>query len=127
MRASRVAVALGALLLAPGAWAVQTLGHATSGTFPAGGPATRAAAGGPGGGGGAGGRGGPRRRTPAAAGGPTAARRRSAGGGTGAGGAAAAAACSAATAQSLTAALAYAKAHGGGTIAVSSQSGAASR
>ena len=29
----------GALLLAPATWAVQTLGHATSGTFPAGGPA----------------------------------------------------------------------------------------
>ncbi|HTA12561.1 MAG TPA: hypothetical protein VK765_03995 [Solirubrobacteraceae bacterium] len=32
-----------ALLLAPATWAVQTLGHATSGTFPAGGPASNPA------------------------------------------------------------------------------------
>ena len=32
-------VAVGALLLAPAVWAVDTLGHATSGTFPEGGPA----------------------------------------------------------------------------------------
>src|SRR5207244_730044 len=38
-RAIAVAAALGALLLAPGAWAFQTLGHAANGTFPAGGPA----------------------------------------------------------------------------------------
>jgi 4-amino-4-deoxy-L-arabinose transferase-like glycosyltransferase len=50
MRASVVAGAIALLLFAPGAWAVQTLGHATSGTFPAGGPATTAMAG-PGGGG----------------------------------------------------------------------------
>ena len=37
---------LAALLVAPGAWAVDTLGHATSGTFPAGGPES-AATGGP--------------------------------------------------------------------------------
>ena len=36
-----LAAALGLLLLAPASWAVQTLGHATSGTFPAGGPARR--------------------------------------------------------------------------------------
>jgi hypothetical protein len=42
--------ALGVLLLAPAVWSVQTLGHATSGTFPAGGPAS-ASGGGPGGGG----------------------------------------------------------------------------
>ena len=48
------------LMLAPGAWAFQTLGHATSGTFPAGGPAS-AGFGGPGGRGfaGGGGPGGP--------------------------------------------------------------------
>src|SRR3954470_7151238 len=45
-----LAVALGALLIAPAAWSAQTLGHATSGTFPAGGPASSAFAGGPGGG-----------------------------------------------------------------------------
>jgi len=48
-RAIVVAVALAALLAAPSAWAVQTVGHATSSTFPAGGPAS-ASGGGPGGG-----------------------------------------------------------------------------
>jgi 4-amino-4-deoxy-L-arabinose transferase-like glycosyltransferase len=58
VRMAALAAVLVALLLAPGAWAVETLGHATSGTFPAGGPES-AAAGGPGGfGGGPGGRGG---------------------------------------------------------------------
>ena len=51
-RVAVVAAAMGLLLLAPGAWAVQTVGHATSGTFPAGGPAGAAGMGGPGGGGG---------------------------------------------------------------------------
>ncbi|MEN0013549.1 MAG: glycosyltransferase family 39 protein, partial [Solirubrobacteraceae bacterium] len=53
------------LLAAPGAWAVQTLGHATSSTFPAGGPASAntmgggmGGRGGGAGGGGMGGRGG---------------------------------------------------------------------
>jgi 4-amino-4-deoxy-L-arabinose transferase-like glycosyltransferase len=50
-RAVVVAVALAALLAAPSAWAVQTLGHSTSSTFPAGGPES-ASIGGPGGGGG---------------------------------------------------------------------------
>jgi hypothetical protein len=49
-----VATAMGVLLLAPGAWAFETLGHATSGTFPAGGPASASFGGG---GGGPGGRG----------------------------------------------------------------------
>ena len=95
-RALVVAGAIAMLLLAPGAWAAQTLGHATSGTFPAGGPATtrwrarrwRRRAGGPPGGGAGGGM---------------------FGGDTG----------------SLTEAIAYADANGGGTIAVASQSGAA--
>src|SRR5436190_3699465 len=51
-RSGAIATAVGVLLLAPASWAVQTLGHATSGTFPAGGPATASFAGGPGGGGG---------------------------------------------------------------------------
>ncbi len=54
VRAVVVAVALAALLAAPAAWAVDTLGHATSATFPAGGP-TSASAGGFGGPGGFGG------------------------------------------------------------------------
>ncbi len=56
-RAIVVAAAMAALLAAPSAWAVQTVGHATSSTFPAGGPAS-ASIGGPGGGGGPGGFGG---------------------------------------------------------------------
>ena len=48
--------------VAPATWSVQTLGHATSGTFPAGGPETRHDGGGGGGGGfGGGARGGGRR------------------------------------------------------------------
>jgi 4-amino-4-deoxy-L-arabinose transferase-like glycosyltransferase len=98
-RRGRVAVVTGAvaaLLFAPASWSLQTPGYATSGTFPAGGPAAT----GFGGGGGA----------PPARGG-FAAR----GGGTPFGG----------DASSLSAALAYVEANGGGTIAVASQSGAA--
>jgi len=51
-RAIAVGVAMAALLAAPATWAAETLGHATSSTFPAGGPAS--AAYGPGGGGGGG-------------------------------------------------------------------------
>jgi 4-amino-4-deoxy-L-arabinose transferase-like glycosyltransferase len=57
LRAVLVAVALAALLAAPATWAAETLGHATSSTFPSGGPAS-ASVGGPGGGGGGGGAGG---------------------------------------------------------------------
>ncbi len=58
VRLAALGAVLAALLVAPGAWAVDTLGHATSGTFPAGGPES-AGTGGPGGlGGGPGGRGG---------------------------------------------------------------------
>ena len=119
-----LAAALGALLIAPATWSVQTLGHATSGTFPAGGPA-RAAGGGGGPGGGRGGFGGGpparlarRRRAPTArAGGAPGGRlRRPAGAG-------GAAACSAATRVAHRRAR-LREAHGGGTIAVSSQSGA---
>jgi 4-amino-4-deoxy-L-arabinose transferase-like glycosyltransferase len=57
--------AVAALLIAPSAWAIDTLGYATSSTFPAGGPASaeNGSAGGPFGGAGGfgrGGRGGPR-------------------------------------------------------------------
>jgi 4-amino-4-deoxy-L-arabinose transferase-like glycosyltransferase len=55
VRGVALAVACGALLIAPASWATQTLGHATSGTFPAGGPASQ----GMGGGGPGGMRGGP--------------------------------------------------------------------
>jgi 4-amino-4-deoxy-L-arabinose transferase-like glycosyltransferase len=56
-RMATLAVALAMLLVAPASWAVDTLGHATSGTFPAGGPLS-AATGGPGAGFGGGGFGG---------------------------------------------------------------------
>jgi 4-amino-4-deoxy-L-arabinose transferase-like glycosyltransferase len=56
VRAALLAAMLGLLLLAPATWAVQTLGHATQGTFPAGGPATVGFDGGPGRGGRGGGR-----------------------------------------------------------------------
>jgi len=49
VRGALVAGALALLLAGPAAWAAQTLGHATNGTFPAGGPASAQAGGGPGG------------------------------------------------------------------------------
>ena len=55
LRGAVLAAALGLLLLAPASWAVQTLGHATEGTFPAGGPAQAGLGGGRGGPGGGGG------------------------------------------------------------------------
>ncbi len=48
-RAVLLAVAMAALLAAPAVWATETLGHAASSTFPAGGPASAEFAGGPGG------------------------------------------------------------------------------
>ncbi len=52
VRIAAVGVAVAALLAAPSVWAFDTLGHATSGTFPAGGPASAETVGfgGPGGG-----------------------------------------------------------------------------
>jgi 4-amino-4-deoxy-L-arabinose transferase-like glycosyltransferase len=107
IRAIAVATAVAVLLAAPAAWAAQTVGHATSSTFPAGGSSSASA--GPGGGpGGAGfappgaGRFGPPGR--AGFGGP---------GGFGSNTAA------------LTAAVRYANQHGRGVIGVSSQSSAA--
>ncbi|HET9737110.1 MAG TPA: glycosyltransferase family 39 protein [Solirubrobacteraceae bacterium] len=99
-RAIVAAAAVTALLLAPASWSLQTPGYAASGTFPAGGPATTGF-GGPG----AGGAGfAPPAGGMAGAGGPG-----SFGGDT----------------SSLSAAVEYAQANGGGTIAVASQSGAA--
>ena len=138
VRIAVIAVAVAALLAAPTAWAAETLGHATSGTFPMGGPAsvTAMGGGGPGGGfraGGTGGfappgagagRGGP----PAGASGigalfggggsagATGTRGSFAGGGAGGFGG---------DTATLQAAVTYAKAHGGGTIGVASQSSAA--
>ena len=144
-----VATVLAALSIAPAAWAVDTLGHATSATFPAGGPATvgggrfrRGAgplAGAPGAGGARSGTaGGPPPRSPAcsaaarrdtaAASRVAAARQGSAASAAAASGAVAAAArwLRRRNSQSLTAAVRYANTHGGGTIAVSSQTEAES-
>jgi 4-amino-4-deoxy-L-arabinose transferase-like glycosyltransferase len=130
VRGVALAVALGALLLAPASWAVDTLGHATSGTFPAGGPVSQGMDRGPGGGGGfrGGGRGAglqpPAGVAPPAGfappGGGGAGRAFGGPGGPGGGGGGMFGGN-----QNLTPALAYAKAHGGGTIGVSSQTGAA--
>ncbi len=57
LRAAVLALALGVLLIAPASWSIQTVGHATTGTFPAGGPASASMGGGPGGGGPGGARG----------------------------------------------------------------------
>ncbi len=131
VRTAVAAAVLVALLAAPATWAAETLSHATSGTFPTGGPASAMGGpgGGPGGGTGLGGRasaargsqgaftpptggfaGGP----PSGAGAPPA--RAIPGGGAGPFGGNDAA---------LTAAIKYARTHGGGTIGVSSQSTAA--
>jgi 4-amino-4-deoxy-L-arabinose transferase-like glycosyltransferase len=118
LRIAALVAAMGVLLLAPASWAVQTLGHKTSGTFPAGGPASAAMTGGPGGGGGPGPGGG------APGGGQMgmAPPGTGAGGGAGGGGGA-----FGGNTQSLSEAVAYVRENGGGTLAVSSQSGAASQ
>jgi 4-amino-4-deoxy-L-arabinose transferase-like glycosyltransferase len=184
VRMAAMGAALAALLAAPAVWAFDTLGHATSGTFPAGGPTSAESGGfgGPGGGfgglggfGGTGGRagfggpaggsgrpggasgqaGGPPGATEAGAGGTGAPQLFGSGqaGGTagGAGGAPGVGAPGSAGATSgafpslgaaraggggalgapiggsvSSAMLAYVKQHGGGTIAVASQSNAAS-
>jgi hypothetical protein len=103
--------AVGVLLLAPASWSVQTLGHATSSTFPAGGPSSAQTMGGGGGPGGGGWQGG----TPPSGGG-NAARAGSppSGGGGMFGG----------DTSELTDALSYIRSNGGGTLVISSQSGA---
>ena len=123
-----VALALAALLAAPATWAAETLGHATSSTFPAGGPAS-ASAGGPGGFAGRSGGGSPPGRAfggAPPAGGLAAGPPSGGFGGRTLGGAAGPGAGGfGANSTTLTAAVRYVSAHGGGTIGVSSQSGAA--
>jgi 4-amino-4-deoxy-L-arabinose transferase-like glycosyltransferase len=160
VRAAVLGAALAALLAAPTTWAAETLGHATNGTFPTGGPTAALEAGG--GGGFGGGLGGARRF----GGGGRGFFGGGAGGGFGGGGAGggtlapptgapgggfagppAGAAPGArggfgrgavggqggpggpggfgGNSASLQTAVAYAKAHGGGTVAVESQSSAA--
>jgi 4-amino-4-deoxy-L-arabinose transferase-like glycosyltransferase len=111
IRRVALATALAVLLMAPATWAAQTLGHATNGTFPAGGPATTGFGGGR--------FGGPQGRrfgppngfTP----GGTTSGGTPFGGGMGGG--------PFGGNSNLTEALSYVRAHGGGTIAVSSQTG----
>jgi 4-amino-4-deoxy-L-arabinose transferase-like glycosyltransferase len=125
-RSGAVATALAVLMLAPASWSFETLGHATSSTFPAGGPVSASFGGGGGpvaggmrfGGppnGGANGASAVPGSTSGAMPAPPAgfAPGGSAGGGPFGGNSAA-----------VTAAVAYAKAHGGGAVAVSSQQGA---
>jgi 4-amino-4-deoxy-L-arabinose transferase-like glycosyltransferase len=116
VRRAALAAAIGLLLIAPGVWAFQTLGHATSGTFPAGGPASASFSGG-GSGSGTGGapRGGPPPgvRGGAFGGPPPGARFGGGPGGPGGGNDA-----------QVTTALRYVAKHGGGTLGVSSQQGA---
>ncbi|MDO9356925.1 MAG: glycosyltransferase family 39 protein, partial [Solirubrobacteraceae bacterium] len=50
VRLAAVGAAAGLLLVAPAVWSAQTLGHATQGTFPTGGPESASGMGGPGGG-----------------------------------------------------------------------------
>jgi 4-amino-4-deoxy-L-arabinose transferase-like glycosyltransferase len=111
VRAGAVALFLAAALAGPAIWSVQTLGHATSGTFPAGGPASA--------GGGFGGQGGPPAMPGGAGGGAPTAPPQAGRGGFGGGGGGMFGGSS-----NLTEVLAYTKANGGGTVAVSSQQGA---
>jgi 4-amino-4-deoxy-L-arabinose transferase-like glycosyltransferase len=138
IRRIALATAIAVLLMAPATWAAQTLGHATNGTFPAGGPATAGfGGGGPGGGRfGGGGFGGPPSNGSTQAGpqgfGP---------GGTTQGGTTQGTTPGGTTQgttpgggmggpfggnSNLTEAVSYVRSHGGGTIAVSSQTGASS-
>jgi 4-amino-4-deoxy-L-arabinose transferase-like glycosyltransferase len=118
--------------IAPATWSVQTLGHAASGTFPMGGPATAGMGGGgfpggPGGGGGPGGRGVPG-LAPGGFGGPPGGPLPRGGpgmGGPGAGGFGGFGGSGGAS-SSLSEAITYVRRHGGGTLGVSSQSSAAS-
>jgi 4-amino-4-deoxy-L-arabinose transferase-like glycosyltransferase len=160
VRLAVLASALVALMAAPATWAAETIGHATSSTFPAGGPASAQTGGFGGPGGGLGGRGFrfsgggagvPGGGFPAAAGGQGSSassgiqslfgssgsggfsgRRFGFGGsggrgfgGGGFGGGFAGGGAFGGNSASLTAASNYAKAHGGGTIGVESQSSAA--
>ncbi|MCW3029255.1 MAG: glycosyltransferase family 39 protein [Solirubrobacterales bacterium] len=151
LRLLAVSSALLALLIAPSVWAVDTLGHAASGTFPSGGPASVAM--GPGGGpigrfgrgfarlgaqrafGVIGGAPGQSALFGAAPGGPPAGTAGQAtpgvgvfpppGGPLASGGARGALGGRFGDARSIASVLTYVRRHGGGTIAVSSQSSAA--
>jgi 4-amino-4-deoxy-L-arabinose transferase-like glycosyltransferase len=120
VRLAALACAVGILLAGPAIWSVDTLGHPTSSTFPAGGPESASMGGiGGGPGGGMGGPGGSGNGGPPSFGGaesgmpgpPSMGAGGMPGGGMFGG-------------EGLSSILAYTEAHGGGTIAVDSQSGA---
>jgi hypothetical protein len=147
VRLAALVCAVTLLLVGPAIWSVDTLGHPTSGTFPAGGPESAMTMGGPGGGGAGGMTGAPGGTAPGGArtssgtegqsanavgelfgesgessegfgpgggtGGPPSIGGGMSGGGGMFGG------------EDLSSVLEYTEAHGGGTIAVDSQSGAA--
>ena len=100
-RGAVLAGAIGLLLIAPAVWSYETLGHPTNGTFPVGGPESPPRMVGP--------------ASPPRMGGPVGALRRVGRGPDKRG------------IRSIEAALEYIDAHGGGTLAVSRQSGAAAQ
>jgi 4-amino-4-deoxy-L-arabinose transferase-like glycosyltransferase len=149
IRVAALVCAVAILLVGPAIWSVDTLGHPTSGTFPAGGPESAPTMGGPGGGGPGGMTGAPGGTAPGgvrpstnmegqttnavgelfgeggesaegiAPGGTTGGPPTMGGGMSGAGG-------GMFGGEDLSSVLEYTEAHGGGTIAVDSQSGASS-
>jgi 4-amino-4-deoxy-L-arabinose transferase-like glycosyltransferase len=139
IRLVALACGLAILLVGPAIWSVETLGHPTSGTFPAGGPESASTMGGPGGAMGtppngsvltSGHMGRQSTNAPGQAGGPpsmgegfggTGGPPSMSGGAPSMGGAAG----GMFGGEDLTSVLEYTEAHGGGTIAIDSQSGAA--
>jgi 4-amino-4-deoxy-L-arabinose transferase-like glycosyltransferase len=146
VRMVAVGAVTGALLLAPSVWAIDTLGYPTSATFPSGGPAAVAGGGGAGGLlarlGAGGGLSGPPGRgfgagaagqqlfgtggSPPPGGRPPGGFQGGAPGGAGGGALGPGGGGRFGGDESLTAVVSYVKQHGGGTIAVASQSSAAS-
>jgi 4-amino-4-deoxy-L-arabinose transferase-like glycosyltransferase len=133
LRQAALVCGVGILLVGPAIWSVDTLGHPTSSTFPAGGPESASTMGGPGGMGGAKGMGGPPGFGSSEGGVRTSAHigrqstnavgelfgESSSGGSPSMGG-------GMFGGEDLSSVLEYTEAHGGGTIAVDSQSGASS-
>jgi hypothetical protein len=142
VRKVALVAALGLLIWAPATWAFDTLGHATSGTFPSGGPVSATTSfGGPGGGGRFGGgppgamqSGGSSSGSGSASGSgqggfpgaPPTGTQSGTQGGSSSGSTTGGGAMFGGSAG-LSQAVAYVNAHGGGTIAVSSQSGASAQ
>lgn len=150
LRLAAVATATGLLLLAPGVWSAQTIGHNVGSTFPTGGP-SGSSMGGPGGGGPGGGggfmrgggqappwaqngtstqggnatQGGFPMAPPSQSGTSTQGGTSQRGAGAMSGGPSAGGGMFGGDQSTVTSALAYAKANGGGTVVVSGQMGAA--